>query len=245
MACHPAPLAQHRQLLKLAHTLLFRGHPECQRSPRFGPPTCVGGVRGAGEGSERSEPVKPALEFFSLPSETSAPDESTAPASGCGGARQLRQATTIVTDCAPAPRRTAAHSRAVAPDVSTSSTNNTPRPETRPGRRTAKAPAMFAARDATRGSACGNVARTRTRTPSAGSIARRAASPAASQQAWSKPRCRRLCACNGTETRIGRAFRGKASCWRQAFAIARNSHRPAPRSPSSLKRRTRAPPVPA
>jgi hypothetical protein len=61
-AC-PAGLATHghQALIKSSHAF-FRGHPECQRSRRT---QRFAAVRGAGEGSERSDLVKLSLNISS------------------------------------------------------------------------------------------------------------------------------------------------------------------------------------
>lgn len=157
---------------------------------------------------------------------------------------QLRHTASPATSFAPAASRSRAQRRSVAPDVNTSSTSTTRRPTTELASRTANASATFSLRERTRGSPWGRVACTRRRHPTAHGARSRAARFSASQAAWSKPRSWRRRACNGTGTSTARPQPTRNDA-RHASAAARTICRPAATLPSSLNRRTSAPPVPA
>jgi hypothetical protein len=228
-------------------------------APLQRPDAGVGVVRGAGEGSDRSEGVKHLLELFlrcgagakrwpariiwrvPWPPEAATTNRPRAQRA----MTQARQATRHTTLAAPASCNSRAQALAVAPEVNTSSTRTTVRSATAAGRRTANALATLISRESTRGSPWGRVGRSRTKAPGATANPRRRATSLASQAAWSNPRWRRRLTCKGTETRTHRrilprvAVRGPS-----AAAMLRARNRPAPRSESSLKRLTMAPPTP-
>lgn len=157
--------------------------------------------------------------------------------------RQLLHAVRIATCRTPWARSTAAHVLAVAPEVSTSSTNTTVLPRGTARWRTANAPSTLLAREVTVGSPWGVVERVRIRARVATGRLSFVPMRSANQAAWSNPRWRRRDECKGTGTNTGR-FR--AARWqRNRAAIARARNLPAATSASSLKRRTRAPPLPA
>jgi hypothetical protein len=134
------------------------------------------------------------------------------------------------TSRAPASRSAAAQADAVAPVVSTSSTNTIVGGDGRPRSSGANAPAIAAKRSSRARRACGAVARTRRTNAAAGRSSSRA-SARASTRAWSNPRSARRRGASGTH--VTASAGGGPSATRAAASAS-----PTPRHPENLRRWT-------